>query len=90
MSNDDNRTTVKRAVRRALNEAVTNRVIDPEEALSILMVVATTYVAQVEDDAVRAEYIAIITESFGPMVEVARGADMDTLAMDKMMMGLKQ
>lgn len=90
MSNDESRTTVKRAVRRALNEAVANQLIDPEEALSILMVVATTYVAQVKDDEVRAEYIAIITETFGPMVEVARGADIDTLAMDKMMTGLKQ
>ena len=69
---------VKAAVRLAINRAVANGEIAPEEALSVLMTVAATYVAQVDDPKIRRIWVETVVENFGDMVELARGGNVMT------------
>lgn len=65
--------TLKADVRLVVNNAVADGDVHPEDALAALMSVVATYVAQVDDAALRATYIATVAEMFGTMVSLTRG-----------------
>lgn len=69
---DAGRSEATRAVRRTLNEAVANGKIDGNEAIAILMFLATTMVAAVDDAEKRDRCIKAAVEYFPEAVEIAR------------------
>jgi hypothetical protein len=72
MSNDEELAALKRFLRYAVNESVSKGAISGDDGLAALMAVAATYVAQVDDDTMRAVYIGHIVETFPAAVEYVR------------------
>jgi hypothetical protein len=70
-----NAAALRANIRRLVNLAVADGAIEPHDAFATLMNVAATYVAQVKDPAVRAEFIKTIVSHFGHAVDVARADD---------------